>query len=108
MSFRMSGHAVRLIRSFALIIILIPMAATIISIADSSHGSDWLIGTMLFWPTVLLDKFFPPDPDYMDLEIMFASLFISIGSYTLVVYFVLWCLSKIKAEVGELSIDRRA
>jgi hypothetical protein len=85
-----------------------PMAATILAVLDSSYGGDWLIGSILFWPTIFLDKFFPPDPDYMDLHIMFGSLFISISSYTLAIYLVLWCASKIKAKGGKLSVDGRA
>ena len=82
----MFEHALRLSTSFFITLAII---ATLLA-PDSS-----LMGSILFWPTMLLDRIFIPDPDYFDLEIMFASLFISIGSYALAIYVVSLCLSKI-------------
>lgn len=94
MSSRVSDHAARLVTSFGLMLAIILIAALFAALVEASPDDSWLIGAILFWPTMLLDRIFIPDPDYMDLGIMFASVFISTGSYTLVIYTVLLCLSK--------------
>lgn len=87
---------------------IVLVAALLAALVETPPNDSWLMGAILFWPTILLDRIFIPDPDYLDLGIMFASVFISTGSYTLVIYSVLLCLSKIKRGREKLSIDGRA
>ena len=106
MVLRISRHAIRLLISFALSVVVTSLVAIIISVVDSFSGNRF-VGTMLFWPTIFLDRFFPTDPDYFDLEIMWVSLFMSFGTYTLIISFILWLVSRIKAR-GNPSNDGRA
>ena len=108
MSPRVPEHALRLFTSLTLMSAIIIVAALLAQFAEADPTRSHLVGWMIFWPTILFDRIFIPDPDYMDLEIMFASLFISTGSYTLVVYSVLSCLSRIKRRHGKISIGGRA
>ena len=107
MHLRRTRHATKLLISFALSVIIVSLVAIITSVVDSFSDTHWLVGTMLFWPTIFLDRFFPPDPDYLDLEIMWLSLFISFGTYMLIISFILWLVSRMKAR-GNPSSDGRA
>src|SRR5688500_16719314 len=100
MSSEMSSHLIRLAGSFAIVFSTILFVTTTLWFIDPFGNSLMMtaFGELLFWPTVFLDKVSPADPDYFDLWKVPVSLFVSMGVYSLVLSFVLWCLANIKAR----------
>jgi hypothetical protein len=84
------------------------LALAIMLFATALAPNSRVIGSILFWPSTLLDWIFIPDLDYIDLDIMFASLFISTGSYALVIYLGMLRFFKLKYRLKKLSADERA